>query len=449
MNQIAPLPPKPLDLPAVARPFQPDALALESESPARASRLMLYAVLGLFAAAVAWAALSQVDRIVVTEGRLVTTSPNLVVQPLETSVIRSIAVQPGDTVHAGDTLATLDPTFASADVAQLRARLESREAQIARLAAEINGEPYRAPPGATAEQRLQEAAFAQRAAWRGARLRELDERAARAEAGIATAQQEQQSAAGRLEVLRELEDMRVQLLRTQAGSRVALLETRNQRMEIEGRSDQLRLSLVELRHELDTVRAERQSFLEEQRRTAFDEMVRLRDEREALAEELGKATRRRELVTLNAPGDAVVLQVADRSIGSVLKEAEPLMTLVPLNSPLEAELAVEARDIGRIEVGQPVRIKLDAWPYQEHGTLSGSLRMVSEGAFPRDEPQRPGVVYRTRARIEDIALRGVPEGFRLLPGMPVTGEVTAGRRNVLMYILDPLLRGLDESLREP
>jgi HlyD family secretion protein len=54
-----------------------------------------------------------------------------------------------------------------------------------------------------------------------------------------------------------------------------------------------------------------------------------------------------------------------------------------------------------------------------------------------------------RARIEEVGLRGVPAGFRLLPGMTVTGEVKAGRRNVLMYFLHPLLRGVDESLREP
>jgi hemolysin D len=144
-----------------------------------------------------------------------------------------------------------------------------------------------------------------------------------------------------------------------------------------------------------------------------------------------------------------VLQVADRSVGSVLREAETLFTLVPLGVPLEAELAVEARDIGRVETGQAVRIKLDAWPYQEHGTLTGSLRTISEGAFPREEQHRPGVVFRARARIEGNALRGVPQDFHLMPGMTVVGEVKAGRRNVLAYFLNPLLRGLDEGLREP
>lgn len=441
--------PRTLELPRIAGDFQPDALAIETRAPPRATRATLYVIAALIVSAVAWAAWSEVDRIVVAEGRLVTTTPNLVVQPLEVSMIRSIAVAPGDVVRAGDTLATLDPTFAAADAAQLAARLASRNAQLARLEAEIAGAEYRAPPGAAEEERLQEAAFLQRRAWRGARLRDLEERSARATAAIATAERDGESLVGRLEVLRELEAMRTQLLASQTGSRVALLEVRNQRLDLEGRAENLRLRAVELRHELEATRAERDAFLEEQRRTAFEELVRLRDERDAIAEELAKAAMRRRISVLTAPADAVVLQVADRSVGSVLREAEPLVTLVPLNVPLEAELVVEARDIGRVALDQPVRIKLDAWPYQEHGTLSGSLRTISEGVFTREGEQRAGAIYRARARIEAAELRGVPASFRVIPGMTVTGEIKAGRRNVLSYFLHPFLRGLDEGLREP
>jgi HlyD family secretion protein len=288
----------------------------------------------------------------------------------------------------GTVLATLDPTFAAADAAQLGARLASRGAQVARLEAEVDGREYRASADAPADQRLQEATFLQREAWRRARLRDLDERSARAEAGLVTSRRDMEALGPRLDVLRELEAMRGQLLATQTGSRVSLLEARNQRLELEARGDHLRLALVELRHELESTRAERQSFLEDQRQLALEELARLRSERDAIAEELAKAALRQRMVVLTAPADAVVLQVADRSVGSVLREAEPLVTLVPLGVALEAELAVEARDIGRVTPGQPVRIKLDAWPYQEHGTLAGSLRVISEGAFAR-EGERP------------------------------------------------------------
>ena len=77
-------------------------------------------MLALIASAVGWAMVSQVDMIVTAQGKLITTRPNLVVQPLETSVIREIHVKAGDRVNKGDLLATLDPTFSQADLDQLR-----------------------------------------------------------------------------------------------------------------------------------------------------------------------------------------------------------------------------------------------------------------------------------------------------------------------------------------
>jgi HlyD family secretion protein len=51
--------------------------------------------------------------------------------------------------------------------------------------------------------------------------------------------------------------------------------------------------------------------------------------------------------------------------------------------------------------------------------------------------------------LTDVKLRGLPDGFRILPGMTVQAEILAGRRTVLSYLLYPLIRGLNESAREP
>ncbi len=436
---------------AILQEFQPDALEVEHRAPPAISRLTLYTVAGLILAAIAWAALSHVDRVVVAQGRLVTTSPNLVVQPLETSVIRSLPVAVGDVVRAGDVVATLDPTFSEADVRQLRERLASRSAQVARLEAEAEGRPYRLPEQSTADERLQAESFGQRQAYVRAKLSDFNARRARTLAAIETNKRDQEVLQQRLEAARELEAMRADLLQKQIGSRVSLLETRNARLELEGRIEHLKQNLVELSHELDTNAAERQTFLEQFRQETLEELVKLRGERDATAEELNKAHLRQRMVALTAPADAVVLEVANRSIGSVVREAEPLLTLVPLNAPLEAELAVEARDVGRLAIGQTVRVKFDAFPYQEHGMAGGRLRVISEGAFAKDRERASTVdpVYRARVALEDTSLRNVPSDIRLLPGMTVAGEVVVGQRNVLSYFLHPLLRGLDESLREP
>lgn len=434
--------------------FQPEAIALEQEPPRLLSRLVLYAAAALIATAVGWAALSHVERVVVATGRLVSTTPNLVVQPLETSVIRSLEVAPGDVVRAGQTLATLDPTFASADLASLQVRLAARTALVARLEAELGGQDYAPGSNADAEQRLQAASFAQRKAFRQARLAEFDARISSTEAAIATSRRDQEVLAARLDVLKELEGIRAQLLATQTGSRVLLLETRNNRLELEGRLEHLRANLDELTQDVRRAQAERRGFIEDQRQQMFEELVRIRADRDSAREELAKAELRRSMVVLTAPTDSVVLEVAARSVGSVVREAEALFTLVPLDAVLEAELTIPPSDIGRLEVGQRVRVKFDAFPYQEHGTADGHLRTISEGAFPRDRERDPNAglgetAYRGRVALEHVTLRGVPDPLRLLPGMTVIGEAEVGRRNLLAYFAYPLLRGLDESLREP
>src|ERR1700730_11290373 len=137
--------------PQIVSEFQPDAIEIEERSPAAVTRLTLYTVAVLIVAAVAWASLSKVDEIVTAQGKLTTTQPSLVVQPLETSVIREIHVAVGDVVHRGQPLASLDPTFSKADVDALRIRIAALDATIARLEAELGGRDFVASDPANPE----------------------------------------------------------------------------------------------------------------------------------------------------------------------------------------------------------------------------------------------------------------------------------------------------------
>lgn len=133
------------------RSFEPDADALESLPLPFPGRTILYVIIGLISAAALWASLSRVDRVVTAAGRLVTTAPKAVVQPLETSIVKALHVQVGDRVKAGQVLATLDPTFLAADFATLAANRERAAARIARLEAELAGRDYRpSKPGQAA-----------------------------------------------------------------------------------------------------------------------------------------------------------------------------------------------------------------------------------------------------------------------------------------------------------
>lgn len=444
--------------PVVAE-FHPDAVELEERKPPRLARATLYVVLVLITTAIAWASLSSVDEIVTAPGKLITTHPNLVVQPLETSVVRALHVEIGDIVHAGQPLATLDPTFSQSDVEQLHTRLAALDAQIDRLEAELGGGEYAAPAGASEEQLLQGRLFLQRRAFFNASLRNYDAQIARDEANLATNKDQIAPAIGRRDTLREIETMRDTLLEHRTGSRLAMLQARDARFEVESNLSRIRDSQIELSHSIEKTQAERRAFIEEFRRTGLEQLVETRAKQGTAAEELKKAELRRQMVALTAPADSVVLDIAQRNIGSVVREAETLFVLVPLSAPLEAEALVDAKDIGQLATGQAVRIKLDAFPFQKHGTISGLVRMISEDAFtpdskiehPTEQTGRhaPPPFYRVRVELTDTALRNVPRTFRMIPGMTISAEMKVGQRKVISYFLYPLMRGLDEGIREP
>lgn len=433
--------------------FQGDATEVEQQAPPRLARLTLYAILALIVFAVTWASVSQVEMIVTAQGKLTTTRPNLVVQPLETSVIREIHVKAGDRVNRGDVLATLDPTFSQADFDQLRGRLAGFEASIDRLGAELNGTEYTVKDLTNADQNLQGKMFLQRKAAYEAQIQNFDTQIASARANLRTAQNEEAVLLQRLDTMRSIEAMRSALMDKEVGSRLNFLLSRDARLEVESNLARVRGQIADSAHRLDKANADQKVFAEEFRRTSYQELVETLPKRNSAAEELKKAELRRQLIVLQAPADAVVLEIASRTVGSVVREAETLFVLVPRDVPLQAEVNVEGRDIGQVSLGQPVRIKFEAFPFQKYGTASGEVRVISQDTFspdPKAEGARhaPAPYYRVLVDLSDTHLRLPPERTQLIPGMAVTAELKVGKRTVISYFLYPLLRGLDEGIRE-
>ncbi|MGY3485432.1 hemolysin D [Bradyrhizobium sp. USDA 4011] len=433
-----------------AREFQSDVRQIDEQQPPASERAVLYTLVALIACAIAWASIAKVDRIVVAQGRLVTTAATIVVQPLETSVVRSLEAKIGDIVQKGDQLATLDPTFSMADAAQLRGKIASFDAQIARLDAEMADRPY-APESIDDEARLQMTIWTRRVEKYRAKAESFDRQVRETEAKIATKTADQDALKPRLAIARELENMRHELFNKEVGTKISFLDAEAQRMQIERDMQLAGNECLELKQTLNRLNADKAAYVAEFRQQLGEDLVQARRERDAAAKQLEKAARRNKVTVLEAPADAIVLDVAQRSVGSVMKEAEPLYTLVPLNSPLEAEVLVDGRDVGLVKTASLTRVKLEAWPFQKHGTLAGEVRTLSEDVFTPD-PKKDGDArphYKARVKLTSSELRNVPNHFRLIPGMAVTAEIKAGERSVISYFLYPLLRGLDESIREP
>ena len=105
---------------------------------------------------------------------------------------------------------------------------------------------------------------------------------------------------------------------------------------------------VDYAHRLDKAKADEQIYIEDFRRATEQDLVDTLAKRNSAAEDLKKAELRRQLIQLRAPADGVVLEIANRTVGSVVREAETMFVLVPRNVPLQAEVKVDGKDIGQV-----------------------------------------------------------------------------------------------------
>ncbi len=436
--------------------FLPDADEIERRALPRSARSTLYAVAAMLLAFIIWASISEIDRVVVAQGKLITPLPNIVVQPLETSIVQKVHVRVGQVVKAGDRLATLDPTFAEADVSQLRTKLRSLDTQAQRLQSELSGSAGATGDAVDSDTRLQAQLFTEKQANYQAQLARSDQHVARLRATLATNARDEHLLAARVKSLREIESMQGRLLSQQFVAPVHFLEAQEKRLAVERELNLTRNRAEEIRSELAAAEAERSAFGKSWRQKSMEELLATLRDRDAVAEQLQKADVRKRLVTLTSPSAAVVLEVAKQSQGSIVREAEPLFTLVPLDTDLEAEVRIDALDVGYVKSGDLAHLKLDAFPFQRHGTLAAQVRTISEDAFQQQPGSKAGgreqgatSYYMSRMELGSTPLKALPRHAKLLPGMSLTAEIVVGKRTVMSYLLWPLTKALDESLQEP
>ena len=188
------------------------------------------------------------------------------------------------------------------------------------------------------------------------------------------------------------------------------------------------------------------------------QLVAARNDRDATRQQLETAQKNVELNTLVSPSKAIVLKIANVSVGSVAGlGANPnpdatnpqLITLAPLDAPLEAEFDVQSRDVGFIRPGDPVTMKLEAYQFLRHGFVYGKIKSISEGSFTVDRNSQPTSPYfKVRASITSVDLHDVPKDFRLIPGMTLQADAQIGKRTILSYLIEGALRTGSEAMRE-
>ncbi|MBK6850241.1 MAG: HlyD family type I secretion periplasmic adaptor subunit [Burkholderiales bacterium] len=216
---------------------------------------------------------------------------------------------------------------------------------------------------------------------------------------------------------------------------------------------------IELETDLATAQArqrEAMATLEETRRTrdAFQsETLRTLRERHTQAllkfkqfhEDAAKAGQRNRLMTLTAPVDGTVQQLAVHTTGGVVTPAQQLMVVVPSQPSLMAEVSVENKDIGFVKVGQTAQVKIETLPFTRYGTVAAEVTRISSDAVI---DEKRGAIFAAGVVLQaDLISKGGTQ-IKLSPGMNVTAEISTDKRRLIEYLIDPIQRRYKESVRE-
>jgi len=441
-------------LDATQRQFLPAALEVQEAPPSPAGHWLLFLLLSLFAVGVLWAAFGRVDIVVTATGRIVPGGQVKQVQAPQAGTIAAILVSEGDRVEAGQPLVRLDPTYADADDLRIRDQLDDialqthwREALDSWLAggrddaAEMGSRSHPGP----ADQARANTLYGQYRGEIAARMLALAKELAANRAEQATVKAEMNRAQATLAVLIQRVAAYKALLDRQYGARVQYLEMLQQQTDLERSIPVLQSRQHQLRENAAAITARREATASELRRQNLMELTRLDGERGSLEQESRKAQQHMHQQLLTAPVTGTVQELAVHTVGGVVSPAQQLMKIVPEKATMEVEALLQNKDIGFVEKGQPAEIKIDTFNFTKYGLIDAEVIDISNDAL---EDQQLGWVFKMRLALDKDRIAVGEKLVKLSPGMAITAEIKTGKRRLIEFLLSPLLRYKQESVRE-
>lgn len=459
---------------------------LDQPPSALPQRLVLGGMLFCLAFA-AWATFGQIDEVGHAQGRLVPKGEVYKIDPVEMGKVANIAVKEGQSVKAGQLLVELDTKIAVGEVDRLQQILTGYKIELSQkqtLLEKANLEARTREQIAEASAQSQKAAIAQANAKATATrallsenqsaLAALQDRIERLKPLTGTAQQllkqREADVAAQKERLQRLAPLLAdgaiskesvfqaqQNLRDRQSAIIQsqLTESTNTKEQLfqaqqslrdrqsaitqsQGELQQTLAEAARLQAELTQKQAEgRRTQIEAQQQIQQLEVdtTQLKAKSTDTQNQLTTAKTKLQQRFLKAPVDGVVSSLNLRNTGEVVQPGQTVAELTPQNAPLVVSAILPNREAGFVKTGMPVQVKLDAYPYQDYGIISGKVTSVSPDAKP---DQQAGPVYRVEVALDRTYVTANHQTIQFKAGQTASADITIRRHRIADILLDPI-----------
>lgn len=389
--------------------FMPSLLEIIERPAHKAGTVIIIGIFTLLIFAVIWACCSKIDVVVTSTGSIQPVGNINIVKSYSSGTVKSINAVEGQYVNQGDVLIELDTEALDIDVNQLNTQKMILNAQHEIYTMIKDSKDMSTVKITDYEAELQpyiQAILDSNTNYKNT-LANLEKEKSNADLNhqIAQIQLEEYKSSGTRRQ-REMQELVVQqnaLAMEQAD--IKINDTKTQY------SAQINSQLSQISSQLDEIEAN-----------------------------LEKYRLSKEYQNITSPVDGYVNSVAVNTLGETVTSAQDMVTIVPINTPVEIVCYVKNMDIADIEIGMEAEIKLEAYSYNKYGTVKGTVKHISPSSFSSEQL---GSVYLVKIDITDI-----PKGINLTSGLSGSVEIKTGKRTVMSYFLDPIIKGFGESLKE-
>ncbi len=434
--------------------FLPAALEIQETPPLLMAHYMMWAIMLFFLIALLWAYVGEVEIVSVASGKIVPSGRVKIIQPLETGVIRKIHVKEGSHVTKGDVLIEMDTTLTKADQNQeknqaLVLRLEKlRLLSLLEVVENDHGSnivmdtPVNASPSQVhiLHQRTQY----ELSEFKANREALKDEKHQR-EAELETIRQRIKQLNATIPLITERAQSLSNLLTKKMAPRVDWLKLEQERIELVNEREIQKNNIKMVSASINNIKRRLTAQKAEFNKTMLTELADVENRMLSIEQTLIKVGQRVNLQKLIAPVTGKVHHLVIHTIGGIVTPAQELMKIIPENESLEIEAWLPNKDVGFVHEGQEAAIKVETFPFTKYGLIEGELASLSNDAT---QDENLGLVYAMRVKMLKTTMQIKEKVVNLSPGMAVTVELQLGKRRLIEFLLSPLLRYKNESMKE-
>jgi HlyD family type I secretion membrane fusion protein len=432
-------------------------MAPELQHRLRRPMLVGGAVIGVFVIGLGvWASFSELATGVPAPAEVRADSQRKTMRHKEAGTVKSILVQEGQFVRAGQPMLTFNDVEARAAVDVLQSQYDTLLAQKVRFAAEATGRSTLEFPAeltarisdprvatliqgqqflfTTRQQLMQD-----QAAVLSQRLEQQLTQIQGSQAQVDSTVEQQRLTDEELDGYRKLNEQGF-------APKTLILRYERSLSELAGRKGQLLADIARLKQQMGETRMQLNALRSERESQSAEG---LRDSDAKLADVIPRLTTARqtlEATVVRAPVDGYVFNLTQFTVGGVIGAGEVMMDVVPSQTPLTVTAMIKPEDVDKVHLGMKAKVRLTGLNQRFNDALDGTVSIVSADRITNEKTGT--AFYRVDVRIAPTELRKLKKGVRMTPGMPAMVQFVTGERSVMSFLISPITSTLEDAFRE-